>query len=513
MLEPKARTSQLASPHRLSAGKYLALAGMVAVGLTGLWYSAKSDFDLTLDVGKLNEPHKVLIFARGDKGIEAWVNAQILTTGAYPFRIDPSPVKFEARRANMPDAPSLDAMLEHADERGFGYIAIDLQGPGSEAWTSKLRLAAPKLKLTKRGRWAVIRSDRRSDKLKVHVGEIQSGVEASTHAQARASLMQALFLAPELFELSGQKEPLNLASLPLARNGLQRSRIAWRPFSFATLSQLTIEHWPAHIDDPPSPQDTPLWIAPPMQQVRAEPLSSQALLLKTAPLRWSDTQGSTIALRSEASRLGWTLDIAIRAAKGLKHAHCEGISGVRALAVKPSLDGKVVELRRMDNGHQVFAFTIDAQGVCRTELLSQTPASAEPLTLGLPDQSGKSSWLAAGHDQKTLVWRHNSKTGRITLNDRQFVRERWQWQSDGSLLAITKSMGSPAYALEEIQIDAQAPEGLRRVLVTSFASLEDAASTLEGPKAWPEIGHTQERRFGANLRQATFLPSAQSESR
>lgn len=512
MLDKNASTSQLASPHRLSTGKYLALIGLVGVGLSGLWYSAKSDLDLTLDAGKLNEPHKILIYAHGDKGIEAWVNAQILTTGPYAFRVDPTPVKFEATRASASAPSTLDGMLEQADEQGYGYIAIDLQGPKSQAWKNQLHAAAPELDISTHARWAVIRSDRRSDTLKVYLGTIQSGIHASAQTQARASLMQALFLAPELFKLAHPDKTPSLQDLPIARNGVQLSRIAWRSFSFATLSQQTIEHWPAHLDTTPTPQGKPLWIALPMQQVQAEPLSSQALLLKSAPLRWSNAQGSTIALSSTAPNQGWVLDIATKTEDGLKKIQCEGISGIRALAVKPSLDGQVVEIRRSDNGHQVFSIAIDPHGDCSTTLLGQTPAGAEPLTLGRPDLSGKSSWLAAGQDQQTLVWRHNSKTGKVTLEDAKFVRERWQWQPDGALVALTKGSEaqSASYSLERITVD-ESPTGLTREVLKIFASLEDAASELNAPAPWPELQHTQERRFGANLRQATYLPPAQAQ--
>lgn len=522
MKDRSSRTPTLASPHRLSAGKYLALATLAGVGLVGLWYSAKSDLDLSLDTGKLNEPHKLMIYAHGDRGIEQWVNAQVLTSGAYPFRVDPSPVTFEAKRATQGQVSSLDAMLEHADELGFGYIAIDLQGPGSEGWRNQLQAAAPELEINQEDRWAVIRSDRRSDTLKVHVGKTQGGVQSSQQASARASLMQALFLAPDLFKLSQKEQALDLQTLPIARSGVQLARLAWREFPFAKLSQLTIEQWPTQLSDAPTETNRNLWIAEPMQQVRAEPLSETAILLKTAALEWSNPQGSKIALRSTAARQGWTYDVAIRGSRGLRKIHCEGISGVRALASKSSLDGQVIELVRNDNGHQVFSISISPDGECETELLSQTPASSEALTLGLPDLSGKSSWLAARQDQQTLVWRLNSRTGKIKLPDRQFVRERWQWQRDGSLLALTKAKAAkprgmselianatppPAFALEKIRIDPQAPQGLQRETVTEFSSLKDAAAHFVAPELWPEVQHTEERRFGTNLRQATFSPA------
>lgn len=521
MQDRSSTTPTLSSPHRLSAGKYLALLTCAGVSMVGLWYSAKSDLDLTLDAGKLNEPHKVMIYAHGDRGIEQWVNAQILTTGAYAFRVNPSPVTFEAKRSTLREAQSLDAMLEHADDLGFGYIAIDLKGPGSQSWSAQLQRAAPKLSISERDRWAVIRSDRRTDSLKVYLGKVQSGIHASPQASARASLMQALFLAPDLLKLSGIDHPPALDSIPLARIGVPLAKLAWREISFAELSQATIEHWPAQIGDSLAKKETERWIAPPMHQVRAEPLSSRALLLKTAPLTWHNAKGSKISLKSTAANQGWTLDIAIRDEQGLRKVYCEGISAVQALASKSSLDGQVLELRRSDHGHQVFSISIDPQGECHTELLGQSPASSEPLTLGLPDLSGKSSWLAAGQDQQTLIWRHNSKSGKVSLPDRQFLRERWQWQKEGSLLALTKAkpilgrrhgLGMipdplpkiPAFALEKIQIDAKAPDGIKRDIVSSFESLEDAASIFPAPKLWPEIKHTQELRFGAELRQATF---------
>lgn len=505
-LDRKISPQTLASPHRLSVGKYLALGALASVGIAGLWYSAQSELDLTLDVGKLNEPHKLLIYAHGDKGIENWINAQILTTGAYPFRVDPSPVKFHAERANQRAPESLDEILAHADERGFGYIALDLKGPSSETWRQRLRAAQPTITIPENARWAVIRSDRRSDRLKVHLGEIQAGIHASAQAKARASLMQALFLAPDIFSLAqGDKRPA-LEDTHLARNGLSLSRIAWRAFPFAKLSQLTIERWPTQIGARPLPTARDLWIAEPMQQVRAEPLSAQAILLKSAPLRWTNPRGSALVLESKASSQGWVLDIAVRDEQGLRKLQCEGISGAQALGVRASLDGQVLELRRIDHGHQVFSWSLNPFGNCETQLLSQTPSSSEPLTLGLPDLSGKSSWLAAGQDQRTLIWRHNSQTGKVTLPDRSFVRDRWQWQSDGSLLALTKAgagMATP-FALEKITLDDQSPGGLHRERASEYATLQDAASVLTGPALWPEIGHTQEKRFGANLRQATY---------
>lgn len=509
MLDPKSSPQKLASPHRLSAGKYLALVGLVGVGLAGLWYSAKSDLELTLDLGKLNEPHRVLIYAHGDKGIEDWVNAQILTAGPYPFRVDPSPVKFHAKRANQRSPTSLDEMLEHADNLGFGYIALDLKGPSSDTWVQLLKAAHPEVGISERARWAVIRSDRRSDSLKVHLGTIQSGIHASAQAKARASLMQAIFLAPDILELAEPDNITTLGDLPLERNGVNLARIAWHEFSFAKLSQLTIERWPAQLSTSPHPKDAELWLAEPMQQVKAEPLSDQALLLKSAAIRWSNPTGPNVILQSTAPTQGWMLDIAIRADPGLQKLQCEGISGVRALGVRTSLDGKVIELRRSDHGHQVFSLEIDPQGRCQTQLLGQTPASSEPLTLGLPDLSGKSSWLAAGQAQKTLTWRHNSQTGKVTLPERSFVRERWQWQKDGSLLALTRSGDgmAPPYALEKISINPKHPDGLEREVISEFNALQDAEKVLAGPSIWPEIGHTQERRFGANLRQATYRPT------
>lgn len=510
MLDQRSSTPKLASPHRLSAGKYVALASLVGVGLVGLWYSAKSDFDLSLDEGRLNEPHKVLIFAHGDRGIANWVSSQILTTGPYAFRIDPSPVKFEAKRfPPVMKRSSLNEKLTRADEQGYGYIAIDLKGPGSDQWKQDLLAAYPELEFSERDRWAVIRSDRRSDNLRVHIGQVQSGVHAPGQASARSALMQALFKAPDIFKLAHPEAPPTMQTLPIARNGVTLSRIGWRDFPFPVLSQRTIEAWPPQIDTAATDPDTPLWIAAPMQQVLAEPLSASSILLKSAPLRWTNASGSSLALSSRASSQGWTLDIAIRSHDGgLQTLACEGISGVRALAVKTSLDGQVIEFRRDDNGQQVFSISIDAHGNCHTELLSQTLASSEPLTLGLPDLSGKSSWLAAGQDQKTLIWRYQSSSGKVTLPEGQFIRDRWQWQKDGSLLALTKRNdpeGAP-FVLERIRQDDKAPEGLLREVQSEFATLQDAQDLLVRAQAWPEIGHTQERRFGANLRQAVFLP-------
>lgn len=510
--------TELVSPHTLARGKYLALASLIGLGLAGVWHSAQSDFDFRIDHGAINQPHRVLIYAYGDQGLATWLDQQVLTHGRYEFRHDTSAVHFEGTQRQPTFAePSpegslnLDQILEEADAQGFGYVALDLKGPQSKKTRDFLSQAAPALEIPQASRWAVIRSDRRINNLTVSFGEVQAGIEFSQQAKARSSLMQALFADNVLFGLYSSDQTIRIESaddltqLPIAKRGLDFRTIAWQPISFSALSQHTIDEWPQHLNNArPEDQKRPHWLAAPMQQVDAVALNQDTLVLKTAQLAWTSREGTRAVLKSRAPSHGWQLSISVRDEGRLRSVHCDGVSNTRAFAVRTSLEGDAIEIRRPDNAHEIFAISIDPTGACNAELKSRTLAGNEPLVLGLPQANGFSSWLASGSRNTTLTWRSHSKLDRLRLEDRQFVRDRWIWLNDHTLRALTVHPDDPEnWQLEDIHLDPNRPEGFYREPVETNG--QEPSEFIPSTPRWAELSYETKAYFGARIPQATLV--------
>lgn len=500
----------------------------MALSLAGLFHTSQSDLDVRFDRGELNQPHRILIHALGDSGIENWVNQQTLTFGPYPYRQDPSAVTFQATRVSTPDLLTcessacdpelLNQLLEKADDEGYGYLALDLQGPASNSARTLLRRSAPDLSLPKTARWAVLGSDSRVGNLSLSFGAPPAGIRFTQRAAARASLMQALFSQDELYQLYAQNHPKkgiptrDASSLPLARRGFDFSSTAWQPISFSELTHETIAQWPIHIDDPGSSSRATRWIAGPYEQAKAIPLDARHLLIKKAPLIWKSLEGQSAKLAPQTLPQEWSISVAVRNGDQLKNIPCTGLGEPRVLAVRVSLRGDAVEMRLTDNTHRVYEIRFPSDQRCEFIPRSQSLAGNEPLALGLPQANGKSSWIAANTARKTLTWRSGGKIGRVTLSDRAFIRDHWFWRSDHTLLAVTAT-SNPSHPrefhLEKMNIDSKSNGELEREVLGRYARLEEAAVQLPRRPIWEQLSIQDRPFFGHRVRQAVLSSSTE----
>lgn len=521
-------TAHPQSPHHLARGKYFALAGLLGLGLAGFWHSVQSDLSIQIDQGQDNEDHRILIWASGDKGIEEWLNKQVMTTGHYAYRKDPSPVLFDSQRApeglkaqvdQAPEPQKLDEVLAWADQHGFAYVAFDLAGPGGEASKQMIERAAPAHKIPRAARWAVISSNRRQDTLELSFGSIQPGISFSAVAGPRASLMQALFADARLGQF---RRPVpvpvpvkhSFDTQDLSQRGLDFSTFDWRAFSYPELTLATMRAWPNYLSDPKVNREQAQWLASPMQRARAQELNDSVLVVATTPLVWYSQEGHRAKLRSDANRQGWTLSLLGREGDGLRAFDCEGFPDKAVLTMRTGNQGDALLIRGLDNSQEIYALEFDEVGRCRAELRSrlELDESDSSAVLGVPDAHGRSSWLVADQDLQTLAWRGPGGRGRVRLPKRHFVRGRWQWKSRDELHALTRDprheeSGEAALHFEIIRLDPQSEQGIERRTMESYPDLESAAHVLPAVAPWPELSQTDRLHFGARSSQAIFSPN------
>lgn len=509
------------SPHHLARGKYFALACLLGLGIAGFWHSIQSDLSIDIDEGQDNQDHRVLIWASGDKGIEDWLNKQIMTTGHYPYRKDPSPVLFSGERApadlkaradQRPVPEQLDEVLSWADLRGFAYVAFDLGGPGSESTKAMIKLAAPAVDFPEGVRWAVISSRCRLNTLKISFGAVQPGIVFSAIAGPRASLMQALLGDSRLARF---RRPTSrggsIGEQDLAQHGLDFSALDWQAFSYPSLTMATVRAWPNHLFDSEANPEQPQWFAPPMQRARAHVLSESTLVVATTPLIWYSQWGQKAVLKSDADRQGWKLSLLGRDGDSLRKVPCDGFPDKPVLAMRAGHLGDALQIRDRENALEIYALTFDEEGNCRAELRNrlERDESGGTAVLGVPNAEGRSSWLVADQNLHTLAWRDPRGRGRIHLPTRRFVRGRWRWKSGDELLALTHAPSeegakTPPFQLERIKLNPQAEHGIERTVISGYSDLDSASDALPAPAAWPELLQMEREHFGARGSQAVF---------
>lgn len=401
-------------------GRYAVAGALLLFGAAGSATSIVSAHDDGRGRGQAEDPSRIMIVAENDR-LERWLSQEVFYAAGRASATGPLIRYFKADTVTAleaivegqvlnPSAEGLDAIIEWADERGFGYVAVagtgrdDLDFSGSSSSGNAEIVVFPVGDLADSGY--------------ASTASAFPGIEHRRSAGQRVALMRALAVQPELQRIrrsssamSRGGDGIDIETSPeeLRSRGLNFRSRQWQLPNYAELAAHTIEAWPTltgivEIDA----EFASSLLTQPLRDESWVPVPTGGTLVASSALSWTSDDGRSAALRRHPTR-GIRFSHSLGGSDDARSS-CGGLPTHGIVDWRAGMHGDTLTIQRASGARESYALDLEAKGVCNfiftSRIAAEDMADAQERSAGVGIPLGEStrSGRTASIDALGQLW-------------------------------------------------------------------------------------------------------------